>query len=223
MDHDRRLVRAAGLVGFAAAVLSAWADLTLQYTPDATHLLSEKYLFLLDRSPAELLLGHNLGVFAILLQIAGIWAVGQGLVPGSRGAARAYVLVAAFAMAVGAAFHATFAPIGLALHGAVAAGADPAKLAAIAGQARPAQLLLGTVTLLAIAAASLLFSAIVLRRRTAYPRWMAGVTPLTLSIVLGIAGRLVPSLRLVLVPCGINCAGAVFFLFATIALWRRAP
>ena len=221
MDQDVRIVRAAGLVGAAAAALSAGSDVVLQYTADPAHLLSEKYLYLLDRSPGDLLLGHNLGVFAILLQIAGFWAVGRGLAPGGRGAARAYFLVAAFAMAAGAAFHATFAPIGLALHGARAAGDDPARLAVIAGQARPAQLLLGTVALIAIATAALLFSAIVLRRRTAYPRWMAAVTPLTLSIVLGIAGRFAPPLRLILVPCGINCAGAVFFLLATVALWSR--
>lgn len=221
MDHDRRLVRAAGLTGATAAALSAWADLALQYTPDASHLLSERYLYLLDRSPADLLLGHNLGVFAILLQIAGIWAVGQGLAPGGRGAARAYGLVASFAMAIGAAFHATFAPIGLALHGARAGGADSARLAAIAVQARPAQMLLGTAAVLAIAAGTLLFSAIVLRHPTAYPRWMAAVTPLTLSIVFGITGRLVPSLRLILVPCGINCAATVFYLLATMFLWQR--
>jgi hypothetical protein len=137
---DQRLVRAAGLTGAAAAALSAWSDFVLQYTPDPSHLMSRQYLFLLDRSPADLLLGHYVGIFAILLQIAGFWAVTRGLALAGRAAALSYFFLGASAMALGAAFHATFAPIGLALH--TMAG-DPQRIAALADGVRPVQTALG--------------------------------------------------------------------------------
>lgn len=180
--------------------------------------MSRQYLFLLDQPPADLLFGHYLGIFAILLQIAGFWAVARGLAPAGRAAAGSYFFLAASTMALGAAFHATFAPIGLALH---AMAGDSQRIAAIADAVRPAQTALGAIVVLGIIAAALFFSVLVLRRRTAFPRWMAAVTPLTLAVVLWLAARLAPSLRLVAVPCGLNGAAMIFFLLATIVLWNR--
>jgi hypothetical protein len=223
MPNERRASRLAGLVGIAGALAAVLADLALQYTPEASHLASRDYLYLLDVPPGRLLFGHFLGVFGILLEIAGFWQVSQGLRPADGVPVRAFFLLSAFTFTVGAAFHALFAPLGLALHQLRESGAAPALLSAVAHVVRPAHQGLGAVTLAGIAALSLLFSWTVAVRRTLYPRWMALASPLVLAILFFVLTRFSLALRLVLVPCGLNLANLVLFGLSTGLLWRARP
>ncbi|HEV7672150.1 MAG TPA: DUF6796 family protein [Thermoanaerobaculia bacterium] len=217
---DLQRLRLAGLLGTSAAAAAALADLALQYTGNAAHLGSKEYLYLLDVPPSRLLIGHFVGVAAILLEIVGFWLVAQGLAPAGERKARAFFLISATAYGVGAAFHAMFAVIGLALR-EVRADGNEELLGRIARAVRPVHEGLGTVTLLGIVALSILFSVIVWRRGTLFPRWMAFLSPLPMIVGLAVVSRLVPALRLYLLPCGINLCNLVFFALATSRLWNR--
>src|SRR5437763_1770549 len=78
MDRSSEL-RRAGIVAIVAAAAAVYADLMLQYTPNAAHLGSRDYLYLLDVPARRLLIGHFAGVVAVLLEIAGFWQIAQGL------------------------------------------------------------------------------------------------------------------------------------------------
>lgn len=203
-----------GVIGILAAAAAVFADLALQYTPVAAHLGSREYVFLLDVSRRNLLLGHYLGVVAVLGEICGFWFVAQGLKPAGRRPSSIFFAIGAVAFGVGAAFHAMFAPIGLALRSAADAGLSPAFAAKMAAAVRPAHEGLGTITLLGILLLSLLFSFLVALRTTAFPRWMALCSPLPVVLLFGALTRLMPSLRLVFFPAGLNIANFVLFMLA---------
>lgn len=216
-----RLVRAAAWFGILGAAAAVGADLVLQYTPDASHVGAPSYAYLLDVSRARLLVGEFVGVPAILLEIAGFCFVGEGLRVASGRVANVFIAVSAVAYAFGAAFHAMFAAIGVALQSSAAAGSDAAALASLAASLRSAHAGLGAVTLLGIAGSSILCSIRVARGGTAFPRWFAVCSPLVIAIGLAIAARLVPSLRLVLLPAGLNLANLLFFAIAAVSYQRQ--
>ncbi|HEV7506020.1 MAG TPA: DUF6796 family protein [Thermoanaerobaculia bacterium] len=214
-------MRWVGIVAIVAAAVAVYADLMLQYTPQAAHLGSRDYLYLLDVSARRLLIGHFVGVVAVLLEIAGFWQIAQGLLPAGAGKSRAFFLLGAFTFGVGAAFHAMFASIGLALQALRDAGGSTALLGEVAAAVRPAHEGLGVVTVLGIAALSIFFSAVVGLKKTMYPRWLAWFNPLAVALVLTVAGRLSIQLRLVLLPCSLNLANLLLFALSTLLLWNR--
>jgi hypothetical protein len=202
------------IVGVGSAALAVAADLALQYTGNATHVGSHEYAYLLDVSRDRLLFGHFAGVFAVLLEIIGFWGVALGFTgPKLR---FAFFATCAVAFAVGAAFHAMFAVIGLSLQFAADANAAPGFLTGLAAAVRPAHEALGSVTIIGILILSVILILAIARGRTAYPRWMAALSPLPVVVGLAIAMRAFPSLRLVLLPAGLNFANLVLFSAAAI-------
>jgi len=201
-------------VGLLAAALAAAADLALQFTRDASHLGSKVYAYLLDVPHDRLLFGHFAGVTGILLEILGFWGVAVGL---SRHSLRQwFIAVSSVAYAVGAAFHAMFASIGLALQFAAQSGASAAFTSGLATAIWPAHHGLGAITLVGIALQSILFSWSVALGKSTYPRWLAACSPLPIVLLFAIVARFAPSTRLVLLPAGINLANCVFFALAAL-------
>jgi hypothetical protein len=210
--------RSACLVGAVAAALAVAADLALQYTGNAAHLGSKAYAYLLDVPPRRLLVGHFLGVGAILLEIVGFWGVARGLEAAGRLFEPLFLGIAAAAFAVGAAFHAMFAGIGLVLHHLAENGATPERLAGVAGAFRPAHEGLGAVPVFGMLLLSLVFSLAVVRGRSRFPRWMALASPLPVALALAALARAVPGLWLVVLPAGLNIANTILFLLAAITM-----
>jgi len=202
------------LVGALSAALAVVADLALQYTGISAHVGSKEYAYLLDVSSSRLLFGHFAGVVAVLLEIFGFWGVALAFY--GRALRLTFFAVSALAFSVGAAFHAMFAAIGLALQFASTSGAGPAFLSGLASAVRPAHEGLGAVTVIGILALSVLLSAAAAFGRTSYPRWMAVLSPLPVILLLALLTRAIPSLRLVLLPAGLNFANLVLFAFAAV-------
>src|SRR5947209_5903006 len=161
--------RSLGLLGFISAALAVVSDFALQYTPNLSHVGSPTYAYLLDVSPANLLLGHWLGVPAVFGEIAGFWFVSRQFAPQHSRAARVFLVAGTTAFALGGAFHAMFAPIGLALQQAV--HESPLLVDAIARAVRPAHQALGVPVMLAILTYSCVFVWAALTRRTRYPQF----------------------------------------------------
>lgn len=147
---------------------------------------------------------------AIVLEVAGFWSVSQAYLEKSRG--RVFFIASAFTYAIGAAFHAMFAPIGLTLQ-----ALRQQDYAAVVAAVRTAHEGLGTVAVLGIFFVSLFVLVDVARGKTGYPRWLAAVTPLPLIALMMIVVTLVPVARAVVLPCGINIANCIFLFAATIA------
>ncbi|MDX1377373.1 MAG: hypothetical protein R3307_00880 [Anaerolineales bacterium] len=72
-----------------------------------------------------------------------------------------------------------------------------------------------------ILAASVLFSVLVASGSTAFPVWMPGVTPLTMTIAWLLIKRILPELiRDWTEGAGFNIAFMAFFACTTISLWN---
>ena len=134
---------------------------------------------------------------------------------------RTFFLLGAFTFGLGAAFHAMFASIGLALQAVRGAGGSEALMGEVAAAIRPAHVALGTVTVLGIVALSILFSVVVGLKKTMYPRWLAWFSPLAIALVLMVAARFSIQLRLVVLPCGLNLANLLLFTLSTLLLWKK--
>jgi len=218
---ELRKLRLLCFIGAVAAAIGVWADLALQYTANPAHVGSAGYAYLLDVSRPRLLFGHFAGVIAVLAEIAGFWGVALGI---ARPATRiAFLAVAATAFAIGAAFHAMFASIGLALQFAAASGATPAFMAGLASAVWPAHHGLGAITLVGIVLLSVIFSASVALGRTVFPRGAALCSPLAVALILAGIVHFAPALRLVALPAGLNFANLVLFLTAALTARGQTP
>jgi hypothetical protein len=165
----------------------------------------------MDVSTRGLTIGHFLGVPAVLAEIAGFWFVSRGLAARGGSLGAWFFATSASTFSLGAAFHAMFAPIGLALKQAQASGAAPALLTGIANAVRPVHQGLGVVVVFGILAYSLLFAWAVASGRSAYPRWVALSSPVVFILGLAPVLRFSPLLRSLLAPCALNLANLVLF------------
>jgi dolichol kinase len=75
--------------------------------------------------------------------------------------------------------------------------------------------------LIFIAVASVLFSILVASGNTVFPVWMAGITPLTMTIAWMLVKRILPQIvRDWTEGAGFNIAYMAFFACTTISLWN---
>lgn len=200
--------RALGL-GALAAAIGALSDLLLQYTPQLNHLGSHEYAYLLDAGARRMMAGHLIGVPAILGEAVAFWMLRRAFVRGHRVAAASFGWIAAAGWALAAAFHAIFAPIGLALLRLREHGASSEWIAAAAAGARGAHEALGTPVLLLIFLAQVVFLIAVARGWTLFARIDALASPLPILVVFFVVIALSPLARSILLPCGINLANAL--------------
>ena len=222
-------LRWAGVIAVCAALLGVIADLALQYTSNTAHLLSDQSLYLLDVPPSRLLLGHYLGVVAILLETAGFWQIYRGLLPAGERSALPFFLISSFGAMLGAAYHATFVFVGLTLQAqsTAVATAQPA-FSALLTSFDSARIGLALPALLGIVISSLWYAIVVGFRPSNYPRWMALCNPVVFLVVIVILAVVIRPLALVLAPTALNLSHLLFFAFSAATLWntgqlRRSP
>jgi hypothetical protein len=148
----------------------------------------------------------------VLGEIAGFWFISSQFLSGHRVAARLFLWPGVVAFSLGAAFHAMFAPIGLALQRV--SSTSPALVSDIAAAVRPAHQGLGVPILLGILLYSIVFAWATATGRTRYPRWIAVCSPLVFLVLAALVIRGFPSLRAVLLPCALNAANVLLFASA---------
>jgi hypothetical protein len=205
----RPAIRRAGIAATVAALLATLGDLVLLWVSYAA-----SGAFPIATPPAGVLMPATwIGAVAILGYVAGYWQAACGLVPAGERLARAVFLAGAAMAGVGAVIHAM---TGLAVHDELLRGGDvsPARMVG-------AQLPLWLVGLACGGVAGGLFAAAVLRRPTAYPRWMAAANPFVLPpVIAAVAAPFGPRVRAFVVPAAPNIAHALFFALTTAALTR---
>lgn len=224
-------IQITGLLAIAGATVYAIGDVLLlaskisladypRLVPFAKLLSdSEKMVAL---STGRLMWGALIGVFATPLMLLGYWQVYQGLSGGNVWAVGATVGLLGSASVIGAFVHGTFFYMGEYVH--ALNQVEENSQAVIAGMIeRHKKVLIITYAplLIFISIASIIFSILVASGTTAFPVWMAGVNPLTMTIAWMLGKRLLPQfVRDWTEGAGFNIAFMTFFLCTTITLWN---
>ena len=216
-----KTIRWAGVIAILAALLAIVADLALQYTSNTEHLLSKQALYLLDVSPDRLLLGHYLGVAAILIETFGFWQIYRALQPAGERYALPFFLISAFGAMLGAAYHATFIFVGLTLQAqSGTAGASNQAFAGLLASFATARIGLAIPAILGIVLSLLWYVFVVGFKPSAYPRWMAICNPLVFLLLIVVITIGIPSSALILAPTALNLSHLMFFICSTATLWK---
>jgi len=210
-----------GIISTAAAAIAVCADLLLEFTPNPAHLFSLQSV-LLDVDPGRMLVGHYLGLFAILAQSAGIWFLFGALSPGGLAPTITVVVLEAIAYSVGAVFHSTAVFIGLTVHAQQLAPEISAQdFTSLLNSYYGAILGIVAVTAAAPILGAIRIALLIRFRPTLYPRNLVWLNPLSFMIFFYVLGRLIPTVGLVVVPAILNLSNLCFFLLSIIALRGR--
>jgi len=228
---DYTILKTTGLLAFTGALLYAIGDVLLlaskvnldQYPklkPFAKLLSDSEKMVVL--SPKRMMWGALLGVFATPLVILGYWQVYQGLGGGMDWAVLATFGLFGCASIIGTFVHGTFYYMGEYIRALNQVGEESQSI--IAGMIeRHKKVLIFTYApvMIFIVAASILFSILVFSGKTAFPVWMAGINPVTMTIAWLILKRILPQfVRDWTEGAGFNIAYMAFFACTTITLWK---
>jgi hypothetical protein len=231
MEHLLLPIRITGVLAFLGAFLYAIGDvllLTGKANMDDYPKL-KPFARLLSDAEKMVVLSHNriiwgalIGVFSTPLVLLGFWQVHQGL--GGADASLALAIVGLFGSAsvIGAFVHGTFYYMGEYVQ-ALNQVEDKSQGIIVGMIERHKKVLIITyaLVLIFIIVASILFSMATALGNTSFPVWMAGITPLTMTIAWLIVKRILPQfVRDRTEGAGFNIAYMIFFACSTIALWN---
>ncbi|HKJ39941.1 MAG TPA: DUF6796 family protein [Anaerolineales bacterium] len=179
---------------------------------------SEKMIVL---SPKRMIWGALIGVFATPLMLLGFWQVYQGLGGGNDWVVLATVGLFGSASVIGAFVHGSFFYLGeyvQALNN-VEEKSQPV-IASMIERHKKVMILTYAPLLIFIVVASILFSVLVAQGNTLFSSWMAGITPLTMTIAWMLIKRVLPQfIRDWTEGAGFNIAFMAFFIGTTLSLW----
>jgi len=173
-------------------------------------------------SPARMMWGALVGVFATPLILLGYWQVYQGLGGGKDWAVLATVGLFGTASVIGAFVHGTFYYMGEYVQALnqVEEKSQPI-IAGMIERHKKVLIITYAPVLIFIIIASVMFSILVASGKTAFPVWMAGVNPLTMTLAWLIGKRILPQfVRDWTEGAGFNIAFMAFFICTTITLWN---
>jgi len=174
-------------------------------------------------SPARLMWGALIGVFATPLILLGYWQVYQGLSGGTDWVVLTTIGLFGIASVIGAFVHGTFYYMGEYVQALnqVEESSQPV-LAEMVERHKKVLVITYLPLLLFIIIASIMFSILVASGKTLFPVWMAGVNPVTMTIAWLVIKRILPQfVRDWTEGAGFNIAFLIFFACATITLWNK--
>lgn len=229
MDHTT--LKITGLLALLGTCLYAIGDVLLlaskvnldnypRLKPFAKLLSDAEKMIVL--SPKRMIWGALLGVFATPLVLLGYWQVYQGLSGANTWAVLTTVGLFGCASVIGTFVHGTFYYMGEYVH---ALNNVEEKSQSLIGSMieRHKKVLIITYApvMLFIVIASVMFSILVISGKTTFPIWMAGVTPLTMTVIWLAIKRILPQfIRDWTEGAGFNIAFMAFFACTTITLWN---
>lgn len=206
-----RLGLITGVVGLLGAALVGGGQLMIQVTS-------------LGNQP-QLSMGHYIAVYAAPLYVAGYFHVYLAMKPAPAWQRLVVLLAGGYAFAIGAQWLGSQVYLALITqaHGYSSSAAEATianLLVAAADQNEP----LLAAHEAGVLIASIMFMFAVLGGRTAYPRWMAACSPMTLLAATLAIGAQAPVVGKYLMPAAMNIAHVVFFALS-MRVWttsRRA-
>lgn len=220
-----------GILAFVGATVYAIGDVLLlasKATVEEYPKLKpyEKLLSSAERmtalSPTRLMWGALIGVFMTPLILFGFWHAYKGL--SGVNAWGALIVFGLFGSAtiIGAFVHGSFYYMGEYVHALneVKEESQPV-IAGMIERHKKVLLITYAPLLVFIVLASILFSVLVASGQTSFPVWMAGITPLTMTIVWLLVKRILPQfIRDWTEGAGFNIAYMAFFICTTLTLWN---
>lgn len=225
-------LRVTGLLALLGALLYAVGDILLlsskanldnypRLKPFAKLLSDAEKMVVLP--PSRMISGALLGVFATPLMLAGFWQVYNGLNGASSSLTLATGLLFVIASVIGAFVHGTFYYMGEYIQALnKVEDASQPVIADMIARHRKILVITYTPVILLILIASVLFSLLVASGETAFPVWMAWISPVTMTIAWLIVKRILPQfVRDWTEGAGFNIAYLAFFACTTITLWNR--
>lgn len=232
MDNITLLLRITGLLSFLGAFLYSIGDVLLlasKANPDEYPKLkpfakllsdSEKMVVL---SPKRMMWGALIGVFATPLILLGYWQVYQGLGGGNAWVVGATVGLFGIASVIGAFVHGSFFYLGEYVQALNQVEEESQSvIASMIERHKKVMIITYAPLLIFIIIASILFSILVASGNTAFPIWMAGVNPLTMTIAWMLLKHVLPRfIRDRTEGAGFNIAYMAFFIGTTISLWNN--
>jgi hypothetical protein len=203
--------RGACALAAVAALAASLGDLLLLWVANAGRI----ELGLPAPPDGALLIGHQLGVFAIPLYGVGYWGVSRAIGAAHRRAARFVFVTGALGGAYGGVVHGM---TGMAEQLERAAGIEPGDPMAFVARLGAFLVPLWIGIAIAITAGSGVFAVAVARGDTALPRWMALASPFALVLLAALLGVPTPIGRALLVPTAPNLAHVWFFALAGLSM-----
>ena len=217
------LLRAAGLLAIAGGVANAVADYMLQGGPQPGPGVNT-YAQLAVAPYDQVFLGSIIGNAASPLGLLGFWPVYVGLAPAGRKLALPPVLLLAYAFSMFPGYHESYA---LYAAGFQAQAAAPAELAGTLATMvdRMHAYHAAVLNLITIGApiGSLWFAAVVLFRKTLYPRWAALLSPILVPLTQPLAEMLPGPYGAYIRPAWGTTIFTLFFLLTTLVTWNVSP
>ncbi len=173
-------------------------------------------------SPTRLMWGALLGVFMTPLILIGFWHAYKGLSGVNAWGALTVFGFFGSATIIGAFVHGSFYYMGEYVHALNEVKEESQPVIAGMIERHKKVLLITYMPLLVfIVLASILFSVLVASGQTSFPVWMAGITPLTMTIVWLLFKRILPQfIRDWTEGAGFNIAYMAFFICTTLTLWN---
>jgi len=228
---DYTTLKITGLLAFIGATLYAIGDVLLlaskvdlddypKLKPYSKLLSdSEKMVAL---SPNRMMWGALLGVFSTPLVLLGFWQIHQGLSGGNDWVVITTVGLFGCATIIGAFVHGSFFYLGEYIQALNMVQPESQGVIANMIERHKKILVITYAPLLAfIIIASFLFSMLVFSGQTGFPVWMAGVTPVTMTLAWMLLKRILPQfIRDWTEGAGFNIAYMIFFACTTISLWN---
>ncbi|NJC98242.1 MAG: hypothetical protein C3F07_04690 [Anaerolineales bacterium] len=231
MEQLSLSIRITGLLALLGASLYAIGDVLLlasranlddypKLKPFAKLLSDAEKMVVLSSN--RMMWGALLGVFATPLVLMGFWQVYQGLGGAQTWAVLATVGLFGSATVIGAFVHGTFYYLGEYVQ--ALNKVEESSQTVIADMfARHRKVMIASYgpLLIMIVIASSLFSVLVATQQTGFPKWMAAVNPVTLTIAWMLVKRILPQfVRDRTEGAGFNIAYLAFFACTTFTLWN---
>jgi len=207
---NRRQLLLAGLVAMLGTALGSVGDVLLLQTPGADYFAGD-YLFMGAIAPGRIMAGALLGVLFIPLVLGGLWQMYTLLRPVAPVAAATGFALGVYFCCQGVVVHALFAAVGLAVHDGATEGYRwlPQMLDG-----------LSAITVALHTGLSLLFAAVIWKKKTVFPKWVAVLNPLTIYLFLASALFWWPSVGGYTAPAGFNLSYLIFFGITTGCILR---
>lgn len=232
MEQLSGAIRITGLLALFGAMIYAIGDVLLlaskaslenypKLKPYAKLLSDAEKMVVL--TPKRMIWGALLGVFATPLVLTGYWQVLQGLQGGNAILVLITVLLFGSASVIGAFVHGTFYYMGEDVRAlnSVEENSQPI-IADMIARHRKVLIFSYAPVLILIFFASILYSILVVSGDTAFPTWMAAISPVTLTIAWLVIKRILPAfIRDWTEGAGFNIAFLAFFACTTLTLWNR--
>jgi len=232
MENGITAIRITGLVAILGAFLYAIGDVLLlaskanlddypKLKPFAKLLSDTEKMVVL--SPIRMMWGALIGVFSTPLLLLGYWQVYQGLGGGNNWAVLATVGLFGSASVIGAFVHGSFFYLGEYVQALNCVEEESQTvIESMIERHKKVMIITYAPLLIFILLASILFSVLVASDNTSFPTWMAGITPLTMTIAWMLIRRILPHfIRDWTDGAGFNIAYMAFFISTTISLWNN--